>query len=370
MSEQTKTRKIEHIEIVLNENVEPQYSTLLEQVFLEHNSSPNISIEDIDLSTKFLGKRVSAPIIIAGMTGGHPETAKINEALAEIAEELNIAMGVGSQRVALEDSSLVYTFSIVREKAPSVPIIANIGGAQLAKGYGLAEARRAVSMIKADAIAIHLNPAQEVFQPEGDKDFRGLVKIVEELVDNLEVPIIIKETGAGLSGRVVRMFAEVGVEYFDVSGLGGTSWIIVEKYRSKNNVLSEIADVYSNWGIPTALSIIDVIYNVPTAYVIASGGIRNGLEAAKALALGANAVAFAAPILRILLNDGKESVKKYLKRIIEELRIAMFLVGVDRPSKLWSTDIYFGNKIIDWLISKSIDIQEYNLIRRNRIFLK
>lgn len=370
MSEQTKTRKIEHIEIVLNENVEPQHSTLLEQVSLEHNSSPNISIEDIDLSVEFLGKRISAPIIIAGMTGGHPETAKINEALAEIAEELNIAMGVGSQRAALEDSSLTYTFSIVREKAPSIPIIANIGGAQFVKGYGLAEARRAISMIKADAIAIHLNPAQEVFQPEGDKDFRGLARIVEELVDNLEVPVIIKETGTGLSGRVARMFAEVGVEYFDVSGLGGTSWIIVEKYRSKNKVLSEIASLYTNWGIPTALSIMDVVYNVPMAYVIASGGIRNGLEAAKALALGANAVAFAAPILRKLLNYGKESAKKYIKRIIEELRVAMFLVGANKPSKLWLTDIYLDNKILSWMLSKNIDIQEYNLIRRNRIFLK
>ncbi len=370
MSDKTKIRKIEHIEIVLNKNVEPQRSTLLEQVFLEHNSSPNISINDIDLSIKFLGKRISAPIIIAGMTGGHPETAKINGALAEVAEELNIAMGVGSQRAALEDPSLSYTFSVVREKAPSIPIIANIGGAQLVKGYGLAEARKAVTMVKADAIAIHLNPAQEVFQPEGDKDFRGLVKIVEELVDNLEVPVIIKETGAGLSGRVAKMFAEVGVEYFDVSGLGGTSWIIVEKYRSKNDILSKAADTYINWGIPTTLSIIDVVYNVPAAYIIASGGIRDGLDVAKALALGANAAALAAPVLRELLNNGKESVKSYLRRIIEELRIAMFLVGVRRPSELWSANIYFGDKILDWMKSKGIDISEYNLVRRSRSDLK
>ncbi len=369
MSEQTKTRKIEHIEIVLKENVDPGYSTLLDQVFLEHNSSPNLSIDDIDLSIMFLGKRISAPIMIAGMTGGHPETTRINEALAEIAEELNIAMGVGSQRAALEDPNLKYTFTIVREKAPSIPIIANIGGAQLVKGYGIKEARNAISMIKADALAVHLNPAQEVFQPEGDKDFRGLVKLVEELVDNLEVPVIIKETGAGLSGNIAKMFAEIGVEYFDVSGLGGTSWIMVEKYRARGHVLSRIADTYREWGIPTAISVIDVIYNVPTAYIIASGGIRNGLEAAKALALGANVVALAAPVLRKLLNDGKNAAKEYLRQLIEEIRIAMFLTGAKRPEELWYSNLSFGYRIISWIISKNINIQEYNAIRKYRVEL-
>ncbi len=369
MSEQTRTRKLEHIEIVLKKEVEPQRTTLLEQVYLEHNSSPDLSIDDIDLSSMFLGKRIAAPVMIAGMTGGHPDTTKINGALAEIAEELNIAIGVGSQRAALEDQSLEYTFSIVREKAPSIPVVANIGGAQLVKGYGIKEAMRAVSMIKADAIAIHLNPAQEVFQPEGDKNFKGLVKIVEELVDNLEVPVIIKETGTGLSGSVARTFAEVGVEYFDISGLGGTSWVMVEKYRSKDATLSNIADLYSSWGIPTALSIIDLVYNVPSIHIIASGGIRNGLEAAKALALGAEVVAFAAPVLRRLLNESKESAKNYIKKVIEELKTALFLTGSNKPLKLWSCNLHFGGEIIYWMYSKGIDINEYNNIRKLRLSL-
>ena len=364
MNDKTKLRKLEHIEIVLKEKVEPKQTTLLEEVSLIHNSAPNLDYKEIDTSIEFLGKRITAPILITGMTGGHPEAAKINEALAEVAEEIGIPIGVGSQRAAIEDPDLEYTFSIVREKAPSVPVIANIGAAQLVKGYGVKELIKAISMVKADAIAIHLNPAQEVFQPEGDKDFKNTIDIIASLIDELPVPIIIKETGTGLSGKVARAFAEIGVEYFDIAGLGGTNWVLVESYRLKNEQLKQIAQEFSEWGIPTSISIIDVFYNVPNAIIIASGGIRSGLDIAKAIALGADIVGIAAPALKKLLIHGKEGLKNYILRLVNELKIALFLTSSNKPQDLWEKDIILGLSILKWLKSLDIELNEYLKLRK------
>lgn len=364
MENKTKIRKLEHIEIVLRKSVESRQTTLLEDVVLVHNSSPNLSYDDIDTSVKFLGKHITAPIMITGMTGGHAEATRINEVLAEVAEEIGIPIGVGSQRTAIEDPSLEYTFSIVREKAPSVPIIANLGGAQLVKGYSSKEISKAISMVKADAIAIHLNPAQEVFQPEGDKDFTNLVDIIAGIVDEIPVPIIIKETGTGLSGKIARMFAEVGIEYFDVAGLGGTNWVLVEKYRLMKENLKPIAERFGEWGTPTAVSIIDVFYNVPNAIIIASGGIRTGLDIAKALALGANIAGIAAPALKILLNKGKDGLKSYIYSLIEELKITLFLTSSKKPIDLWGRDIVLGTNIKEWIESLNINVNEYLRLRK------
>lgn len=364
MGNKTKIRKLEHIEIVLKKPVESKQSTLLEDVVLVHNSSPNLSYDDINTSMRFLGKYITAPIMITGMTGGHAEAAKINEVLAEVAEEIGIPMGVGSQRAAIEDPSLEYTFSIAREKAPSIPIIANLGGAQLVKGYSSKEIFKAISMVKADAIAIHLNPAQEVFQTEGDRDFTNLVDIIAGIVDEIPVPIIIKETGTGLAGKIARMFAEIGIEYFDVSGLGGTNWVLVEKYRLVKKDLEPIAERFGEWGIPTAVSIIDVFYKVPNAIIIASGGIRTGLDVAKALALGANIAGIALPALKILLDKGREGLKNYIHNLIEELKITLFLTSSKRPTDLWSRDIVLGTNIREWIELLGVNVNEYLSLRK------
>ncbi len=363
MTNLTRKRKLEHIDIVVKENVEPKITTLLEDIALGHNASPDLDFNEVDTSVVFLGKRINAPIMIEAMTGGHPNTATINEALAEIAEEVGIPIGVGSQRAAIEDKSLEYTFSIVREKAQSVPVIANIGGAQIVKGYTAKELLRAISMVKADAIAIHLNPAQEVFQTEGDKNFSKLVDIVSVLVDELPVPIIIKETGNGLLGQVARMYAEVGIEYFDVSGLGGTNWVIVEGIRSSNSVIKDLSNEFSVWGVPTAIAVIDVLYQVPSATIIASGGIRSSLDVSKAIALGANIVGIAGPIIKLLLTKGKDEVKKYIEKLIAGLKISMFLTSSKKPYDLWCKQLVIGTSLEKWLRSLNIDVHEYMELR-------
>ncbi len=363
MSNLTRRRKLEHIDIVVKENVEPTATTLLESIVLCHNASPDLDFNEIDTSIEFLGKRINAPIMIEAMTGGHPDTATINKALAEIAEEIGIPIGVGSQRAAIEDKSLEYTFSIVREKAQSIPVIANIGGAQIVKGYTAKELLKAISMVKADAIAIHLNPAQEVFQPEGDKNFSKLVDLVSVLVDELPVPVIIKETGNGLLGRVARMYAEIGVEYFDVSGLGGTNWVIIEGIRSSNPVIKDLSKEFSTWGIPTAIAIIDVLYQVPSATIIASGGIRTSLDVSKAIALGANIVGIAGPIIKLLLTKGKDEVKKYINKLVTGLKISMFLTSSKKPYDLWCKQLVISNNVEEWLKSLDIDVREYMELR-------
>lgn len=330
MSDKTRLRKLDHIRITVDSPIEHTGTTLFENIYLEHNALPEINFSEIDLSTPFLGKKMKAPLIVTGMTGGHPVASEINCAIAEAAEELGLGMGVGSQRAAIEDPSLAPTFRAARDCGPSIPLIANIGAPQLVKGYGVREAEKAVEMIEADALAVHLNAAQEVFQPEGDTDYQGVVDKIVELVDRLSVPVIVKETGHGLGYEAVYRLHSLGVDYFDISGSGGTSWILVEKYRRRargDELYADAADTYSYWGIPTALALVESRWAAPSACIIASGGIRTGLDAAKALALGADIAGTALPVIRAYAAGRREGVKRLLEKMVFELRVAMFLTG-------------------------------------------
>lgn len=363
-------RKVEHVEICLYNQVENFTTNYFEYVKLIHQALPGFAFSDVDVSVEFLGKRMSAPIIITGMTGGTEELGKLNEIIAEVAEETGIGMGVGSQRIAIEKKETSSTFAIARKKAPTIPIIANLGAPQLVKGYGLKEIEEAIQMIEADAIAIHFNPAQEVFQPEGDTDYS--YTILDNLVDiskSLNVPIIIKETGSGISMEVASLFYSKGFRYFDVSGQGGTSWIAVEMYRGlrRGNWKAESAKNFLDWGIPTAASIIETRIGAPDSVIIGSGGIRNGLDVIKALALGANIGGFALPALKAAIR-GKESLRDFLKRTIFEIKTAMFLSGSKSIKDVYKSPIVIFGHLRDWLDSRGINLSTLESVRKRRVY--
>jgi len=312
-------RKLDHIRICVEEDVEAG-STGLERYELRHNPLPELNYDDISLSTKLLGKKLGYPIIIEALTGGTQKSMKINKELAAVCQEYGIGFGVGSQRAAIEDPKLSKTFK-VRDMAPDTLLIANLGAVQLNYGYGLKECQTAVDMIDADALALHVNPVQEAIQPEGNKYFTGLVEKINSVAEGVSVPVILKGVGSGVSRDVVE---KLKVSAVDVGGVGGTSWSLVEKYRrrGKNAMLGE---TFAGWGTPTARCITDLTdLNIP---LIASGGIRTGLDAAKAMALGASASGMALPIIRAWDKDGVKSVREYLDTFIDELHVALFLTG-------------------------------------------
>ncbi|MBI4167958.1 MAG: type 2 isopentenyl-diphosphate Delta-isomerase [Candidatus Aenigmarchaeota archaeon] len=316
---ETENRKSDHIKIVLSKDVQHKNSAGFEDVMLIHNALPEIDFDSVDTKIEFLGKKLAAPIMVSGMTGGTPEAEKINKNLARAAEETGIGMGVGSQRAMIENGKLLSTYS-VRDVAPSMLLIGNIGAAQFAKGYGVDKCRKAIELIKADAIAIHLNAAQELVQPEGDRNWKGILSAIKKITKELGYPLIVKETGAGISGDVAKELEAAGAKAVDVSGAGGTSWTAVESFRN-----SPVGDTFNNWGIPTAVAIkwCKKTVKIP---ILASGGIYNGLDAAKAIALGASACTIARPFLRTAVVS-YEKTKLEMERVIRELKIAMFLTG-------------------------------------------
>lgn len=345
-------RKLDHILISLKKDVASKTKNGFEDVALVHRALPEIDRDEIDLCTTFFGRKISAPILIAGMTGGHEKAKKINENLAIAAQELNIPMGVGSQRAGIENEKLAYTYSIARDAAPDAFLIANLGAVQLCKGYGIKEARKAIDMIGANALAVHLNPLHEVIQPEGETDFKGCIRGIEKL-NNLGVPIIAKETGAGIAKEEAVLLEKAGVAGIDVGGLGGTSFSAVEYYRKK----ASKGKLFWDWGIPTAISTVECAESTKLQ-VIATGGIRNGIEVAKALALGANACGIALPLLSKAVKSSRE-VAAELQRIIEELRTTMFLVGAANVGELKNSDVVITGKTKDWLESRGIDCKKF-----------
>jgi len=318
-----KKRKLDHIRICLTKEVEAG-STGFEEVRLIHKALPEVDFDGISTNIEFLGKRLEFPVIIEGITGGTKDARKINRDLAKISQEFGIGFGVGSQRMAIEDSSLESTYK-VRDVAPDILLIANLGAVQLNYGYGLKECQNAIDMIDADTLALHLNPLQEAIQPEGEKNFSGLIKKVNRISAGLDKPVIAKEVGSGISSDIA---SELKVDAIDIGGLGGTSWSLIEGYRDSK----EIGQTFSCWGIPTAGCITEVSgLNIP---VIGSGGIRNGLDAAKAIALGADCVGIALPVLKVWSARGKRGVREFLNRFFTELRIAMFLTGSETVNEL------------------------------------
>lgn len=320
-------RKQDHLDIVLQQDVSAKgIRTGFERFFFEHVALPELHLDHIDLSSEFLGKRLQAPLLISSMTGGTGSAHEINVHLAAAAQHLGIAMGVGSQRAALEHPELAWTYH-VRKVAPDILLLANLGAVQLNYGYGLEQARRAVEMIEADGLILHLNPLQEAVQPHGDSDWRGLYGRIEQLVAQLPVPVIVKEVGNGLSVRVARHLAECGVAVLDVAGAGGTSWSEVEAHRQPDLMRKRIAQAFVGWGIPTALSLLEIRCQLPHLPLVASGGIRNGIEVAKAIRLGANLVGMAAPALQAVCGAQEQAVVETFGAVIEELRIAAFCTG-------------------------------------------
>ncbi len=344
-----KSRKLEGLTIPLRENVQARdTSTFLEYVMLIHNALPELDIDDIDTSTTFLNHRFSAPIIIDSMTGGTPEASIINARLAEVAEELNLGMGLGSQRAGLISDSLVESYAIARDRAPNAFLIANIGGVQL-KQLTLDDIKKIIDMIRADALAIHLNPLQELIQPEGEPRFKGIYGKILELVKSISIPIIVKEVGAGISREVAVKLELAGVKAINIAGSGGTSWAGVEKLRAdnvSNDLKSHLGELLWDWGIPTAVALIEARRSVKSS-IIASGGLRNGLDIAKCIALGADMCALAYPFLKHA-NESKESVLKYAKMLIEELRAVMFLTGSRSIKDLKTARYLLLSPLLDW----------------------
>lgn len=324
-----KQRKRDGIEIPLQKNVQARtVSTYLEHVKLVHNALPELDLDEIDLSTKFLGHRFLAPIIIDSMTGGTDEATVINGRLGELAEKYGFGMGLGSQRAGLKSEELAATYSVARKNAPHAFLIANIGGAQLAKGLTVDDARKIVRMIRADALVVHLNPLQELVQPEGEPRYRGVLARIKELVKSMDVPVIVKEVGAGISREVAIRLEMAGVSAINVAGTGGTSWAGVEKVRAdmaKDSAKARLGDMFWDWGIPTAASLIEARRAVKLP-LVASGGLRDGVEVAKCIALGASMAAMAYPFLRAAAKS-REALSEFADSFLAELRGVMFLVG-------------------------------------------
>lgn len=327
-----RDRKAEHIRLALDAGNQAGRSFFDDYAF-EHQALPEIALDDIDLSVEFLGKRIEAPLLVSCMTGGTEAAGEINRNLARAAEDRRIALGVGSQRKAIEDPLQAASFQ-VRDLAPSIPLLANLGAVQLNYGYGIAECRAAVEMIDADALAFHLNVLQEAIQPEGDTDFSGLLTKLGEIARELEVPVIAKEIGCGISGDTARALAEQGIRIIDTAGLGGTSWARIEARRADD---VEIGELFVDWGVPTPVSIKEVAA-VQGVTVIGSGGIRSGLDAAKAIALGAHLVGTAYPLLKPATVSA-EAVIERVGRIVDELRIAMLCVGTRTIDELRRVDL-------------------------------
>ncbi|MGJ8583347.1 MAG: type 2 isopentenyl-diphosphate Delta-isomerase [Marinosulfonomonas sp.] len=320
-------RKKDHLRIVLDgTDSRSEITTGLEKIRFEHVALPEIALEDIDLSTNFLGRYVSAPLLVSSMTGGPRRAQAINENIAIACQSLRLPFAVGSQRVALEGENSHGLGHQLRRLAPDVPILGNLGAAQLNTANGVDLAQRAVDMIEADALYIHLNPLQEAVQSGGDRDWAGVLAQISKVVRALPVPLAVKEVGFGLSGPLCRQLADIGVTLLDVAGAGGTNWAKVEAARELDPARARMGRVFADWGIPTAQAIQSAREACPDQTIIGSGGISNGVEVAKALRLGADIVGVAAGILDAAVTSS-EATEAYLKMLSDELRVTCFCTG-------------------------------------------
>lgn len=329
-------RKTEHIKLCLNEQVEGVNKTTgLEGISFIHNALPEINFHNIDISTHFLGQSLRAPFLVSSMTGGSDLATKINMNLAIASEEKGWAIGLGSTRALLESDAHEDSF-LIRKEAKTVPLIANLGAVQFNYGYGVEECQRIVDKTGADSLVLHLNSLQEIVQDGGDLNFENLLPTIEKVCRELSVPVGVKEVGFGIDGTVAAKLHEAGVAYIDVAGAGGTSWSQVEKLRTKDPLRKAAAEAFNNWGLPTKDCIVSVRGKLPNATIVASGGMKTGLDAAKAITIGADVVGFA----RTLLQAATESVDEVL-RVMEqiefELKMSMFGIGVASLSELKDT---------------------------------
>ena len=358
MAEETKRRKADHIKICLEHKAQARKATAgFENIHLIHKALPEIDRAKIDLSTTVFGYKFNAPIIVGAMTGGTQEATNINAAIAEAVNRLHLGMGVGSQRAAIEDKELVKTFAVARKKAPNAFLIANIGGVQLVHGYGVKEVKKAVEMIDANAVAIHLNALQEAVQPEGQTNFEGVLAKIGEIARALDKPVIVKETGAGIAAEEARKLESAGVKGIDVGGCGGTSFAAVEYFRVEDEKKRFLADAFWDWGIPTTASLVEVTQTVKIP-VVASGGLRSGTDVAKALALNACLASVSQPVLEAAVKGAKET-EKVLSCLTEELRNVMFLVGAKRVNDLAKVPVVITGETAEWLTTRGFKVEGY-----------
>jgi len=326
-------RKSDHIKINLEQDIQSALTSGLENFRFIHEALPELDLNQIDTTLNLFGKKLNVPILISSMTGGTKEAGKINQRLAEAAQECRIAMGVGSQRAALEHPDQTSTFSITRKVAPDILLFANLGAVQLNYGYGIDECRKAVDMIQADALILHLNPLQEAVQDAGDTNFAGLAGKLEIISKKLEIPVIVKEVGWGISERTAKLLSNCGITAIDVAGAGGTSWSQVEMHRAPDEFTRQLAATFVGWGIPTAESILNVKKAVPDMTIFASGGLKDGLDIAKCVALGATLGGMAGQFLKsaAISTDNVVEMTKLTKRQIE---VTMFATGIGKLEDL------------------------------------
>lgn len=360
----TSFRKLSHLEICLKDNIQSHSTTGFEDFKLIPRSLCNMALEQIDTSTYCFGKQLAFPLLVAAMTGGHPEVRAINEMIAKAVSKWKIAMGVGSQRAAIEQKIpyIRESFQIVRELAPNAVLLGNLGIAQLGTHgkFGMAEINEAISMIQADAIALHSNPAQELVQMEGDTSFHGFLPKLKEITAASRVPIILKEVGSGFSREDAYLIADSGIAGIDIGGLGGTSWVAVESQRALqkgSRLYHEVGKTFWDWGIPTAISLVEVRTSLPyDKLIIATGGIRTGLDAAKAIALGADLVGIALPFLKAA-HQGSEELDFQISKFLRELQIAMMLTGCKTIQDLRKIPVVVTAFSHQWLTARGMDTQ-------------
>jgi isopentenyl-diphosphate Delta-isomerase len=337
----TQQRKKEHLELCLDTpSVTSRFGTGLDRYSFVHNALPELDIDEIDVSAKFLGTQLQAPILISSMTGGFALARQVNRNLAAAAQCLGIAMGVGSQRVAIEEPSVADSFE-VRDVAPDILLLSNLGAVQLNYGYTVDHCRKAIEMIGADGLILHLNVLQEAVQPEGNRNFKGLSEKITGVCQQLKVPVVVKEVGSGISAEVAGRLKQAGVKAIDVAGRGGTSWYAVEAQRAaKRGKPAETT--FADWGIPTEEALVAVRQAVPDLEIVASGGIRTGLDIAKSISLGADVGAFGQPLLAAAL-ESPEKVIEFIRRIIYEIKVTMLCVGAKNLDALKKTSLTRGS---------------------------
>jgi isopentenyl-diphosphate delta-isomerase len=336
---QTEKRKADHIRINLEENVQfPRLTTGLEDYRFIHQALPELDLDQVDAGTILFGKKLSAPLLISSMTGGTEQALQFNQTLAAAAQSHGIAMGLGSQRAAIENPDLAKTFQ-VRSVAPDILLFANLGAIQLNYGYTVDHCRKAVEMIEADALVLHLNVLQEAVQPEGNTRWAGLLNKIEKVCKTLSLPVIAKEVGWGISEDAARQLAGVGVSAIDIAGSGGTSWSEVEYHRAPTRFHAEVARSFADWGIPTAEAIQMARKAAPGLPIFSSGGLRDGIDVAKSLALGASLCGMAGPMLRAAA-DSADALDEALRIIEAQLRIAMLACGAGTVAALRNTPLH------------------------------
>lgn len=350
----TPQRKDDHIRFALENDVQCRASAGFDDVTLIHSSLPEMDLEDIRTETSLLGKKMDYPFIISAITGGSERAEGINKDLAILAERHNIGMSVGSQRAMIENESLRGTYEI-RKYAPDILLFSNLGLAQII-GMDNGSISSLIDSIGADALAVHLNPLQEVLQPEGDTTFKGGLQRLRELKDDLGCPVIVKETGAGISMEVARLLSFL--DGAEISGVGGTSFAAVEYYRAKNALQKHTANLFWDWGIPTVPSIIETKKHIST--IIASGGVRNGMHIAKCLVLGASCAGLAQPFLSAVYNRPLTQASEYLDRMVHELRTTMFLTGADSVDELKSLPAVFHGRTREYLEERGFDLKQFS----------